>query len=59
MKNDCNCDDMKKKCCDGDNKECCGEKSNLDEMPKEDLLAKKTRLEESLKEVDEALTKAE
>jgi len=50
---------MKKKCCDGNDKKCCGGKTNVDEMSKEDLLAKKTRLEESLREVDEVLTKTE
>lgn len=54
----CDCEDMKKKCCGGDEKGCCGE-TKLEEMSKEDLFAKKSKLEESLKEVNEVLTKAE
>ena len=43
----CDCTDDKKNCCEED---------KLDEMSKDDLLARKNSLEESLKEVNEALT---
>jgi DNA-binding transcriptional ArsR family regulator len=55
----CDCEDMKKKCCGGEEKGCCTEDTKTEDMSKEDLQAKKTRLEESLKEVSEALTKTE
>lgn len=59
MKQDKNeCDD-KKKCCDEDEKGCCGEEVGAGEMSKKDLLVKKSKLEEGLKKVNEALAKTE
>lgn len=46
----CDCSNEKKNCC---------EEVKLDEISKEDLLARKTCLEKCLKEVDEVLTKSE
>lgn len=65
-KHDCDCEDKKeKKCCEGDGKcDCkkdencgCEEEAKAEDMSKEDLLAKKAKLEESLNEVNEALAK--
>jgi ArsR family transcriptional regulator len=57
-KNGCKCDDETNKCCDGDEKGCCGVEAKVEEMSKEDLLEEKSKLEESLKKVNEVLTKA-
>jgi DNA-binding transcriptional ArsR family regulator len=55
-KHGCDCDEEKKECDGGD---CCKEESKTEEMSKDDLLAKKSELEESLKGINEALTKTE
>lgn len=55
-KHGCNCDEEKKECDGGD---CCKEEAKTENMSKDELLAKKTELEESLKNVNEALTKTE
>lgn len=57
MKQDKNDFDNKKKCCNEDEKECCGGEAGAEEMSKKDLLILKSKLEESLKEVNEALAK--
>lgn len=55
-KQGCNCDEEKREC-DGGN--CCKEETKTEEFLKDELLAKKSELEENLKEVNEALTKSE
>lgn len=55
-KHDCNCDEEKKECDGGD---CCKEEAITENLSKDDLIAKKAGLEEKIKEVDEAISKAE
>ncbi len=55
----CDCSEMKEKCCEGDEKGCCGGKTKIEDMSKEDLQAKKVRLEEKLKAVNKALESEE
>jgi DNA-binding transcriptional ArsR family regulator len=58
-KHDCDCEDEKKKCCDGESGECCKEESKTKDMSKEDLQSLKESLEKKLEEVNQALTDKE